>query len=198
MVQSAAYRLSLYFLLTVAASVRDAAPVAKPTKTAPAPLRLERLDVKTQAGVKSVTGKQQLQAQQDFAVRLTNEKPLYLYVLLEHADAPRAVFYPGPDSKLVPVAGPIRLPQKIDDWFFADKVEPGDRLCLIGSERPIGQPSCKDSAIPPEKGRGEDSPPSPAQRRAGSPPPPPPPPDDTDPSRGGRKQWVILLPLTAS
>ena len=194
MLHSTGYRLSLS-LLTFVASISEAAPVAKPTTPAPAPLRLESLDVKTQAGVHAVTDKQRLQAQQDFAVRLDNKKPLYVYVLLEHADAPRALFYPRLDSKLAPVSGAIRLPQKNDDWFFAEKIEPGDRLCLIGSERPLSQPSCKDEGAPPEKGRGEDSPPPPVERQAKAPPPPPPPPDDTDRSRGGRKKWVILLPL---
>lgn len=195
---STACRLPLFLSLAIAASASAAAPAAKSSVPAPSPLQVESVEVKTKAGAKSLAGKLPLAKQQDFAVRLNSEKPLYLYVLQEHAAAPPVLFHPRLDSPLSPVSGKLRVPQRGDDWFFLEKIEPGDRLCLIGSERPLSQPSCKDEGSAPAKGRGEDSPPPSTERQTETPAPPPPPPDDKDPARGGRKKWVILFPLAAS
>lgn len=195
MPKSSSYVLMLSLVVVATAAVAQASPPEKSTIPSPAPLRIHGLDVQSKGRVSSLGANERLQPGQDFAVRVTSDLPLYLYVLLEHANSRQALVHPRPNAPPAPASGTQRLPHK-GDWFFLDKVERGDRLCLIGSERPLSPLTCEDDSANPARDRGEDSPPPPQRTVTAPPPPPPPPPADKDAARG-RKKWVILLPLAA-
>lgn len=163
---------------------------------APVPIRIAGLDIQERERARTLTGGERLREQQSFAIRLESTRALHLYVVLEHPDRRRELLYPHPGDPLAAATpGPMRVP-RADDWFSVEQTEPGDKLCLIGSEAPSDQLACTEEETKRSPDRGEDTPPPPAKEGETHAPPSAPPPDDRDGSRG-RGRWVIGLPLVA-
>jgi hypothetical protein len=164
-----------------------------------APVRVESIEVQTQGQVQALAAGASIRAQQDFALKLRLDQPLYLYVVIEHADQRRDLLRSTHAAAGLPSgAGSLRVPAA-GDWFFLPTVLAGDRLCLIAGVDPQNNFSCAALAEKSAPGRGEDQPPPPPPppREAKAPDAPkrPPPPDDTDRDRG-KTRWVLPLPLS--
>lgn len=160
------------------------------------PVRIDAIRAQGQAQNLALTGS--LQAQQDFALSLSLDVPLHLYLVFEHADQRRELLHPSPSAPAtLAAAGSLQLPGQ-NDTFYLPKVEAGDHLCLIAGVEPQSDLSCVASETKRAPGRGEDQPPPPPPRevKSGSTAKRPPPPDDKDPDRGRGGRWVIRLPLS--
>lgn len=164
---------------------------------ASAPLRITAIEVREGKAVRNLERGEPLQAGEDFALHLSLSEPLYLYVVVEHADQSVLVLLPKSDQALtVTGAAAVRVPQA-GDTFLLDKVYVGDRLCLVASGATLApsQVSCSPAAGSAGKSRGEDRPPPPPpSKEQEAKTPPPPPPADSDRSREGGR-WVLHLPL---
>lgn len=161
------------------------------------PVQVESVELQ---GHPLATG-ESIRAEQDFALKLRMDRPLFLYVVLEHADRRRELLHRATaavGSGTPTGVGRLRLPG-IGDWFFLPKVLTGDRLCVIASLRSQTDFSCDESAVDGLLGRGEDQPPPPPppprEAKASAEPKRPPPPDDLGPERG-KARWVLPLPLS--
>ena len=159
------------------------------------PVRVAAIEVQEGKTLRKLESNEPIQAGQDFALQLDLTEPLYLYVVLEHADQSRTLLLPSAGlSVAVTGAGAVRVPQQ-GDSFIVDKLLAGDRLCLVasGSTLTPSLVSCSLSAHSEGQDRGEDQPPPPSKEREAKKPPPPPPADSDGSRTGGR--WVIFLPL---
>lgn len=157
------------------------------------PVRVAAIEVQEGKTVRKLERSEPIQAGQDFALQIELLEPLYLYVVLEHADQSRTLLLPsGGQSLAVTGAGAVRVPGQ-GESFIVGKLLAGDRLCLVasGSTLPPTHVTCSLSARGQD--RGEDQPPPPSKEREAKKPPPPPPRDGDGSRTGGR--WVILLPL---
>jgi hypothetical protein len=159
------------------------------------PVRVVTIEVQEGKAVRKLESGEPIQAGQDFALQLDLLEPLYLYVVLEHADQSQAPLIPSAgQSVAVTRAGAVRVPQH-GETFIVDKLQAVDKLCLVasGSTLAPSQISCSMPTRAEGQSRGEDQPPPPSKERKAKKPPPPPPADPDRSREGGR--WVILLPL---
>lgn len=195
-----ALRMAGLCLLVAGPSCASQIRTGDPALTSQAqPLRIESIEIQTQGQVQALATGASLRVEQDFALKLRIDRPLHLYVVLDHADQRHELLHPAPATVGIPTGvGSLRLPA-VGDWFFLPKVLAGDRLCLIASSEPQNNFSCGEPEPPGPPGRGEDQPPPPPAAPKEAKPAPtvsrPPPPDDTGRERG-KARWVLPLPLS--
>ena len=191
--------LGLCALLSAAGCSAKPATRDASAPRSPQPVRIDA--IRAQGQVKNLAVEGSLQAQQDFALSLSLDVPLHLYLVFEHADQRRELLHPSPSAPAtLAAAGSLQLPGP-NDTFYLPKVEAGDRLCLIAGVEPQSDLSCVASEAKRAPGRGEDQPPPPPpppEVKSGSTAKPPPPPDDIDRDRGRGRRWMIRLPLSTS
>lgn len=164
------------------------------------PVRIDAIAITVEGQTRNLAAEGLLQAQQDFALSLSLDVPLHLYLVLEHADKRRELLHPSRSAPAtLAAAGNVRLPGP-NDTFYLPRVEAGDLLCLIAGVEPQSDLSCVPAEAKRVPGRGEDQPPPPPpprrEAKSGSTAKRPPPPDDMDGNRGRGGRWVIRLPLS--